>query len=92
MNYITTNEIASYREKLDYIVDTAECYIDPTPNHPRGCARKAWISQAKYWIDTLETITVGNDKGFDRDTTTLMFMDLFISSYSGLLKRLGIKE
>ena len=68
------------KNRLKYIIATAEVFIDPTPKHPLGCAREAWIQQAKYWL-TID---------FEDRKHGKMFAIAFCSSYDSLLKRLNI--
>jgi len=90
MGYLTLESIEDYKNQLKFIIDTAEYYIDPTPNHPKGCARQAWINQAQYWLQETDNLIVGIEYKFDKQTSIMLFIKIFISDYYKLLKKLGI--
>ena len=89
MTYIEADKIEQMREALQFILNTAEYYIDPTPGHERGCAREAWLDQAQYWMDKLDELVPG-EEGNAKLSVMIMCIALFTADYRSVLKNLGI--
>lgn len=70
--------IEEVRNRLNFIIDTANIFVDPTPFHPVSCARDAWVYEAELFLDHLD------------NPATLAMALAFCSSYDKMLKNNNI--
>lgn len=89
--YIEAEKIEEMKEAVQFVLDTAGEYIEETPLHPRGCARKAWLNQAEYWLEELDKLVPGTEYT-GKLSVEIMCIALFTADYRSLLNRKGIKH
>ena len=86
---ITKEQLLEYHDRLQFVIDTASIFVDPTPDHPDGCARTNWIEQANFWQSAIADVDIESNKQH-RAAAIIVFSTAFCNSFDKTLDCLDV--